>query len=536
MPSPKIKLEKILDDLEYQKIDDFGNQHQGLEQIARLADFLEQEFSLRLVLDQEIVAGFAGDSSNLPARAEALARPANEREAAIILRLARAAKIPLTLSGGRSNLTGSATAEGGIVLSTIQMNQPAVQVDLEQKLVTTPVNIIVEELRERILEASAKQFYFPVDPTSRGDAWVGGMIACNASGFTPGEIGAAREWITGLSFILPDGYRISARRGTYVSEEGRFILDDGRREHSWPVPTYPRPPIKNASGPYSSPDGRIDLIDMLVGSEGIYGLVTAAELKLAARPVDYLDLFFSLPSETQAIAFYDFLDRELKGDFSGLSAFEYFGVNCLGYMDHKEKLFHADNQVAIYLQIPIAAGEDIEKATETWYERLLAANCGIEPEAVILLDNEPKRRIFMESRHSMPANALEVIKRYGTYTIMTDAVVPPDTFAEFLSYLHGLLKQEGMEYLSFGHFGDCHLHFTLLPKEPELERATELYDLFIEKAVALGGVYSGEHGTGKRKRQDFLKLYNPVAVNQLKTCKQAVDPDLLLNRGNIFLP
>ncbi len=530
-----IQLTKVLNDLEYQEIDDFCNAHQGIENLLEIAEFLQEKFSLTLVLDQEIVAGFASDSSNLPARAEALCRPNSEHQTAIILRAGRAAKIPMTLSGGRSNLTGSATAEGGIVISTAKLDETEIVVDREKLQVTSPVNIILEELREKILEDTRKALYYPVDPTSRGDAWVGGTIACNASGFTPGEIGATRDWVVGLDVILPDGLKIKAVRGQYISENGEFILEDKKQQRGWPVPTYPQPQIKNASGPFSSPDGKIDLIDMFIGSEGLFGLVTGCILKLAPRPKEYLDLFFSLLDEDRAIAFYQFLDQELAGNFGTLSAFEYFGVNSQSYMDHRERLFYGDNQVAIYLQIPIGE-KSLDQEIEIWFNRLLASNCDIDPEAVILFDNEPKRRIFMESRHSMPANALEVIQKHGTYTIMTDTVVPPERFAEFLDYIHALLKTEGIDYLSFGHFGDCHLHFTLLPEQEKLKRAAELYDLFIVKAVELGGVYSGEHGTGKRKRKDFITLYNQAAIEQLKACKAAVDPDFLINRGNVFIP
>lgn len=535
MSSSTIPLSKILSDSEYQEIDDFCTTHQGVESLFEIAELLHKRFSLTLVLDPEIIAGFASDSSNLPAQAQALCRPDSERQAAIILRAGRAARIPITLSGGRSNLTGSATAEGGIVLSTAKLDQPEVSIDQEKLLVTSPVNIILEELREQILEETDKTLYYPVDPTSRGDAWVGGAIACNASGFTPGEIGATRDWVKGLDIIMPDGLKISAERGQYISENGKFSLSAGDHERVWPVPTYPQPKIKNASGPFSSPDGKIDIIDMFIGSEGLFGLVSGSTLKLSRRPKAYIDLFFSLPNENQAIAFYQFLDQELEGNFGSLSAFEYFGVNSLSYMDHKERLFYGDNQVAIYLQIPIGETSS-EQEVEIWFNRLLAAGCGIDPEAVLLLDNEPKRRIFMESRHSMPANALEVIQKHGTYTIMTDTVVPPEHFAEFLDYIHALLKSEGIDYLSFGHFGDCHLHFTLLPEQPKLKRAAELYDLFIVKAVELGGVYSGEHGTGKRKRKDFITLYNKAAIDQLKECKAAIDPDFLINRGNVFIP
>ena len=531
-----IRLEKVLTESEYRAIDDFGAGCRGLEDLPAVMAFLKERFNLKLTDDPEIVSGYAADSSNLPAHADALARPADEREAAIILRTGQAAKIPITLSGGRSNLTGSATAEAGILLSTAAFRKPDVAIDAANTEVVTPVNIVLEELRDKILEATGNTLYLPVDPTSRGDAWIGGIIACNASGFIPGEAGATREWVKALEVLLPDGLKISLRRGEYFSADGEFILDDGKRQKRWPVPTYARPAIKNASGPWSSPDGRIDLIDMFIGSEGIFGLVTSCTFRLAPKPETCLDLFFSLPDETRAISFYHYANQLLDGNLSRLSAFEYFGVNSLNYMDHRERFFYGDNQVAIYLQIPVARKEDLDRETELWFDRLLASGCGIEPEAVILLDSEPKRRLFMEARHSMPANALEVIQRYGTCTIMTDALVPPENFPAFLESTHALLRREGIEYLAFGHLGDCHLHFTLLPTREKMERALELYDLIIARAVELDGVYSGEHGTGKRKRKDFLTLYNQAAVDQLRACKKAVDPGLLLNRGNIFVP
>ena len=536
MTSNIIRPEKILSDNEYRAIDDFCAARQGCENLAAVAAFLREKFAVNLTTDPDIVSGYADDSSNLPAHADALARPADEREAAAILRAGRAARIPITLSGGRSNLTGSATAEGGILLSTAGFRGPAVEIDREKARVRTPVNLILEDLRNKILDETHNQLYFPVDPTSRGDAWIGGIIACNASGFIPGEAGATREWVESLEVLLPDGRKISVKRGEYISTDGEFIIDDGKQQISWPVPTYARPAIKNASGPWSSPDGRIDLVDMFVGSEGIYGLVTGCTFRLAPRPETYLDLFFSLSDEARAISFYHYANQLLDGNLSEFSAFEYFGVNSLNYMDHRERFFHGDNQVAVYLQVPVARRDELDRVTETWFTRIIDSDCGIDPEAVILLDSEPKRRLFMEARHSMPANALEVIQRYGTCTIMTDALVPPENFPAFLDYTHDLLRREGVEYLAFGHLGDCHLHFTLLPRREKMERAIELYDLIIAKAVELDGVYSGEHGTGKRKRKDFLTLYDQAAIDQLKACKGAIDPDFLLNRGNIFLP
>ena len=86
----------------------------------------------------------------------------------------------------------------------------------------------------------------------------------------------------------------------------------------------------------------------------------------------------------------------------------------------------------------------------------------------------------------------------------------------------------------FGHLGDCHLHFHLIPDEKQQDSALEIYNYMIDYSAKLGGVYSAEHGTGKRKRIDFEKCYGKDAVKMVKNTKLSFDPYLLLNKGNIF--
>ncbi|MBI3986055.1 MAG: hypothetical protein HY343_04005, partial [Lentisphaerae bacterium] len=272
---------------------------------------------------------------------------------------------------------------------------------------------------------------------------------------------------------------------------------------------------------------------LIVGSEGLFGVVTACTLRLAPRPAAYLDLFFSLPAEENAVDFLDYLRGHLEGGGGTLSALEYFGVNCRRFMVHENRLFRGNNEVGVYIQAPLADRSTDDAAGE-WFERLMASDCGLDEDAVMILDNERDRAMFMEARHSMPARAVEVVQHHGTYTIMTDTVVPPGRFREFLAFTHRAIRAEKLDYLSFGHLGDCHLHFTILPEKTQLKRATEIYDAIVAESARLGGVYSGEHGTGKRKRRDFLQCYGPDAVEQVRRCKAAVDPDFLLNRGNVI--
>lgn len=78
-----------------------------------------------------------------------------------------------------------------------------------------------------------------------------------------------RSWVAGLDVFLSSGLMVRAQRGTCVSEEGFFLLCHRGSETVLPVPRYLRPVIKNASGPFSSPDGVMDFIDLIIGSEGL---------------------------------------------------------------------------------------------------------------------------------------------------------------------------------------------------------------------------------------------------------------------------
>lgn len=524
----------ILASDEVRALDAFGAAHRGAEALPALAAFLRERFGCELVLDRDIVAGFAKDSSNLPGVAEALARPRDERQVAVFLRVCRAAGIRVTLSGGRSNLTGSATPEGGVVLSTVALMGPAVQVSEAERTVVAPVSMILEDVRNSVVATTGGRLFFRVDPTSRTDASVGGCLACNASGFTPGETGAMRHWVKALRLCLPDGRIIAASRGQYVSQDGRFLLQGAGGDVVWPVPTYPRPAVKNAGGPFSAPDGTMDLVDLIVGSEGLFGLVTGCTLGLAPRPKAYLDLFFSLPGEDEALRFLAAARAHFHGDLGGLTALEYFGINARRYMKHEDRFFRGADPVGIYIQEPLFDRE-MDEAAEDWLGILAEAGVNLGDDQILSLDTDALRVLFTEARHSTAANYVEAVQHRGTFTVLTDCVVPPEHFSAFLQFAHERISREGIDYLAFGHLGDCHLHFAMLPTQGQTVTAVAAYDDIVARSADLGGVYSGEHGTGKRKRKDFLRCHGAGAADQVLCCKMAVDPDWLLNVGAVCL-
>ncbi|MDP6570599.1 MAG: FAD-binding oxidoreductase [Candidatus Marinimicrobia bacterium] len=496
---------------------------------------LLNELGINATMDRDITKGYDRDSSNMEGRAELVCRPKNEIETAMTLAVFHQSRHPLTVVAGKTNLTGSATPNGGGVLSMEKLKSPSPILNLDTHTICSPVGIYLEEMRKEVLLQSQNMLHYPVDPTSRNEAMVGGTISCNASGFVPGPQGATRYWTEGLEIITPQGCKITAKRNEHISENGVFFLQFPEGEKTLPIPTYPRPEIKNASGVFSNDSGVLDFVDLIVGSEGIFGIVTSVTFKVKPKPKDFLELFFTLPGEKQAVDFHQYLSQYWGGDLSNVSALEYFGYNCQNYMDNRNYLFEDDNEVGIYLQIPLF-NEEIEAAAEKYLIILEKSCCGIQEDRILSLNNPENWNRFFESRHSIPANALEKTRQMDTWSILTDTIVPPENFGEFLNSAHSILRDENMEYLLFGHLGDCHLHFHMIPSKSRQKEAIVLYDKIVEESARLGGVYSAEHGTGKRKRPDFLKCYGEDAAEQIRRCKEAFDPNNILNKGNVVYP
>jgi len=335
--------------------------------------------------------------------------------------------------------------------------------------------------------------------------------------------------------LLPNGNLVDITRGNYLSENGFFTLDYNNDIINLPIPRYKRPQIKNASGLFSSDQGEIDFIDLVIGSEGILGMATTCVLGLAQKPKDYLNLFLCLKDENQAIDLYQYLYQYFNHDMSKISALEYFGHNSQTYMDNKDFLFKNKTDVGVYIKIPIYQ-ESMDQKVEKWNDILSNFDNNIDVDNIIVLNDSYSWNKFFEARHSMPDNALRKTKKIGGVSIITDAIVPPNNYKEYVTKVHKKLQMHNIEYLLFGHLGDCHLHFHLIPSAKQHDISLEVYDYMIDLSTKLGGVYSAEHGTGKRKRNDFRKCYGDKAVTMVQSLKQKIDPKFLLNRGNIVQP
>ena len=520
----KIQSDQILENRILQKIETFC-ENKTIDNISEVVKWIKNEWNLDITLDADIISGYLKDWSNIEGYAIGLCRPKDKLESAIIIRILYNLKISYTISAGKTNLTGSATPMGGFVLSIENLNN--LKPTVAGNCVISSPGIYLEDLRKEVLIQTSNELCYPVNPTSRKEAMIGGTVSCNASGFVPGEQGATRHWVQGLEIVLPNGRIVKCKRGDYISNNATFELD----EEDIPLPQYNRPDIKNASGPYTCSNGEIDFIDLIVGSEGMFGLITECTFKLKSNPKDYLNLFIILESEKYAIQFHQYLNEASKLD--QVTALEYFGYNSQSYMTNKEYFFKDELEVGIYLQVPLYK-ESMDDACSEWLSIALTSNCNISDEKIYVLNDQKSWDLFFEARHSMPELALKKTKELKGVSIITDTIVPPKNFPEFLESTHSLIKQAGIEYLLFGHLGDCHLHFHLIPSKEQEQDAISIYNKIIDISSNLNGVYSAEHGTGKRKKIDFIKCYGENAVEQVRKTKLSFDPYMLLNKGNVI--
>jgi D-lactate dehydrogenase (cytochrome) len=149
--------------------------------------------------------------------------------------------------------------------------------------------------------------------------------------------------------------------------------------------------------------------------------------------------------------------------------------------------------------------------------------------------NDQDREKMRRFRHSLPLSANERFARNGFKKVSTDMAVPTDTFRGFLKFYEETLGASGIEYVIFGHIGDCHLHANLFPKtEAEVETARHIYGRCVAQAIMLGGTVSAEHGIGKLKRKYLAAMMGERYLNEMAEIKRVFDPKGILGRGNML--
>jgi D-lactate dehydrogenase (cytochrome) len=298
---------------------------------------------------------------------------------------------------------------------------------------------------------------------------------------------------------------------------------------------------KNVSGYFNAEP--LDAIDLFIGSEGTLGVVTEIELSLLPKPEGFFSGIVFFADAADILSFVDearkrsFLFRDKPPATAGgsdidASLIEYFDHPALKFISEKFPETPADAAGAIFFEQETAV-ENEDALLEAWNALLEEHNADLERSW--FTTNEQDREKMRAFRHALPVTVNERIAKYKQRKVGTDMAVPDENFPAFLQFYKETLDASGLEYVIFGHIGDCHLHANMIPKDAaEAETARHIYGRCVAQAIMLGGTVSAEHGIGKLKRKYLSAMMGERYLNEMAEIKRAFDPNGILGRGNMF--
>jgi glycolate oxidase len=463
----------------YKKIDE--------RDIAYFRGFITGE---NILSGNEISEDYSHDElSNVQNFPEVLIRVKNQNEIVRIIKYAYEHDIPIVTRGSGTGLVGSAVAiQGGIMLDTTLMNR-ILELDIENLTVTVEPGVLLMELSQF---AEQHDFLYPPDPGEKS-ATIGGNISTNAGGMRAVKYGVTRDYVLGLTVVLPSG----------------DVMELGGKT------------VKNSSG-YS-------LLDLVIGSEGTLCVITRAILKLLPLPARSVSLLIPFDNVKAAI---ETVPKIIRGK-SNPTAIEFMERGTILFAeDYLGKRFpNTSSPAYLLLTFDGSSSEQVERD----YEKVADLCLQNGASDVFIVDTDERKSSVWGARGAF----LEAIKASAVEMDECDVVVPRSRVADFILYTHELSKMLGLRIPGFGHAGDGNLHVYICRDEQELSefrnKLEEAFNLMYAKCAELGGQVSGEHGIGFAKRVYLAGLLGENQIRIMKGIKSIFDPKNILNPGKIFL-
>jgi glycolate oxidase len=454
--------------------------------IAEAVKELLAAFPGRVVQDTGRLAEYGHDESDLGTfPADVAVLPESAADVQALFAIASRHRVPVIPVGARSGKSGGVLAvKGGIAVSMERMNR-ILEVSPEDLVARVEPGVITGVLQA---EVEKHGLFYPPDPNSLELCSIGGNVAENAGGPRALKYGVTREYVLGLTAVLPTGE----------------VIRTGHRS------------IKGVAG--------YDLTALLVGSEGTLGIVTEVMLKLLPRPrhvATALVAFDSVAMAARAVS------RVLAQ-----------GVvpRCLELLDDVSL---AAAMKTSPFQLPAGAGAALLVETDGNDEEQVFAEIvrvaevvqGDAAGEVVVAQNEAQRRAIWETRRYLSVN----LKALHPLKLSEDVAVPRSRIPEMVERAKRAGEGRGLVVATYGHAGDGNLHCNVLfDREEERPRVDAAVAEILRAAVDLGGTITGEHGVGLAKRAFLVYEQGEALVALQRRLKAVFDPLGILNPGKVF--
>lgn len=474
--------------------------------------------------DESNLNGDAVDSIVFPETAEQVSSFLKENRDTICI-----------VSGARTGVVGGAVPKKinqkkHSIISLTKCNRISeLEVDGECAFVTVGAGVSLYELEEKLVSINSP-YFFPVDPTERWASF-GGVASTNASGARSYFYSSVRKWIQELEIVRIDGTIMRLTRGEQASHG---------------LPYIKKPFTKNAIG-YFSQDGS-DLIDLFIGAEGTLGIITSLKIILSKRPAAILSQLQFFKSSDTALNFVEYLRDNFKSESLSIEFLDARSVEIARAQFEQSASEVVSNQItdicsrgyvfSVFVEFGLSSEDDFVGIYERLSEFLESESEDISNS--ICGTSESEIQIIKKFRHSVPEGinrriALAKINEPSLRKVATDMSAPKEKLKEVYALYNNTLSQLGLDYCIMGHAGDSHFHVNLLPKtKQDMDRALEVYGLFADKIVEMGGAVSAEHGIGRIKKEFLKKQLDATTFSYFRDIKHTFDPENRLNPGILF--
>jgi len=447
---------------------------------AALAERLGDRFTTNLAIREQ---HGRDESWHPPCPPEGVCFPRSTEEVVEIVRLCAAHRVPMIPFGAGTSIEGQLVAEHGGLSVDLGGLDRVLEVRAGDLDATVEAGVTRKRLNERL---RPEGLFFPVDPGA--DATIGGMVSTRASGTNAVRYGTMRENVLSLRVVLPDGREIRTSRRARKSSAG------------------------------------YDLTHLFVGAEGTLGIVTEVTLRLHGLPEAISTAVVSFEELRAAV------DAVIETIRSGipvarielLDAVLVEAVNRYSGLDHPAC-------PTLFLEFHGSAGAVQEQSLE--FERIAREHGG---GAFRRATRPEDRSRLWKARHDAFYAALAL--RPGCKGWATDVCVPLSRLAECIVETQRDVEASFLAAPLVGHVGDGNFHLVFLvdPERPEeIDEARRLNDRLVERALAMDGTCTGEHGIGLGKRV-YLQAEHGEAVETMRAIKRALDPQGLMNPGKVL--
>lgn len=425
-----------------------------------------------------------------------LATPRTTDQVATMVRLAAHHRVGIVPYGGGTGLVGGQVMPDGpapLLISLERMNSVRA-IYPDENVLIAEAGVVLADVQAA---AEDSKRLFPLSLAAQGSARIGGNLATNAGGTGVLRYGNARDLCLGLEAVLPDGT------------------------------------IWNGLSRLRKDNTGYDLRNLLIGSEGTLGVITAASLKLFARPAATGTAMLVVPDPAASLKLLS-LARDVLGD--GVSAFELMhrqGFDFLAeYLPDIRRPFDPTPEWCVLVELGLSAGIDPAEALETLFAQ--ASEQGLVTDGLIAQSAGQSAEFWSVREHLPEGN-----RRAGSVS-NHDISLPLGVLPDFIAKGAEVVARIGQFRINcFGHVGDGNLHYNVFPMPGKTrhdhmaERSTikgALHDLVHE----MGGSVSAEHGIGRLKVDDLERYGDPAKLAAMGAIKAALDPAGIMNPGAIL--